>query len=225
VTAAKAVAVEIHDKLIALLADVEELKSKEAALKADRARPRGDEEEAVTMDEAQCEASLSLNVDGCTASAQSPGCDDWRKAGAWMGKALIVLSGTGIRNIREWAPSAIEALRLVRLHMKLRRPGVRVEDERGNPVSFFQLKELAELEGGKAYARSGGLTRGVCMFHLCSHGSRDARRGTEPWVKGAHALRQRLSRRHQVHEAVRLPPRCAGCAYPEFDHRSSPAYS
>jgi hypothetical protein len=63
-----------------------------------------------------------------------------------MRKPLIVLSGTGIRNFREWAPPATEALRLVRDHMKLRRPGVRVEDERGNPVSFFQLKE-AELEG------------------------------------------------------------------------------
>jgi hypothetical protein len=66
--------------------------------------------------------------------------------GAWMGKALIVLSGTSLRNFRELAPSATEALRLVRHHMKLRRPGVRVEDERGNPVSFFQLKEMAELE-------------------------------------------------------------------------------
>jgi hypothetical protein len=28
------------------------------------------------------------------------------------------------------------------------------------------------------------------------------------------ALRQRLSRGHQVHAAVRVPPRCAGCAYP-----------
>jgi hypothetical protein len=66
-----------------------------------------------------------------------------------MGKAFIVLSGTGIRDMREWAPSATEALRLVRTHMKLRRPGVRIEDERGNPVSFFQLKEAAELEAKK----------------------------------------------------------------------------
>jgi hypothetical protein len=33
--------------------------------------------------------------------------------------------------------------------MKMRRPAVRVEDERGNPVSFFQLKEMAELEARK----------------------------------------------------------------------------
>jgi hypothetical protein len=68
-------------------------------------------------------------------------------AGAWM--ALIVLTGTGIRDLRELAPSANEALRLVRAHMKTRRPAVRVEDERGNPVSFFQLKEMAELEARK----------------------------------------------------------------------------
>jgi hypothetical protein len=66
-----------------------------------------------------------------------------------MAKPLIVLTGTGVRDMREWAPSATEALRLVRLHMKLRRPAVRVEDERGNPLSFFQLKEMAELEGRK----------------------------------------------------------------------------
>ena len=74
-----------------------------------------------------------------------------------MGKALIVLSGTSLRNFRELAPSATEALRLVRHHMKLRRPGVRVEDERGNPVSFFQLKEMV---AAKAHGeKGGGLTR------------------------------------------------------------------
>jgi hypothetical protein len=62
---------------------------------------------------------------------------------------LIVLTGTGIRDAREWAPSASEAIRLVRHQMKLRRPAVRVEDERGNPVSFFQLKEMADLEARK----------------------------------------------------------------------------
>jgi hypothetical protein len=63
-----------------------------------------------------------------------------------MRKGFTIVSGTGIRDHREWAPSAREALRLVRDHMKLRRPGVRVEDERGNPVTFFQLKALAESE-------------------------------------------------------------------------------
>jgi hypothetical protein len=62
---------------------------------------------------------------------------------------LIVLSGSSLRTFREWTPSASEALRVVRAHMKLRRPGVRIEDERGNPVSFFQLKEIAESEARK----------------------------------------------------------------------------
>jgi hypothetical protein len=66
------------------------------------------------------------------------------KQGHGLPKGYIVLCGTGIRDTREWAPSATEALRLVRVHMKLRRPAVRVEDERGNPVSFFQLKEMAD---------------------------------------------------------------------------------
>jgi hypothetical protein len=63
-----------------------------------------------------------------------------------MRKPLVVLSGTRIRTFLERVPSATEALHLVRDHIRLRRPGVRVEDERGNPVSFFQLKEMAELE-------------------------------------------------------------------------------
>ena len=66
-----------------------------------------------------------------------------------MRRSFVVLCGTGIRDTREWVPSATDALRLVRAHMKLRRPGVRIEDERGNPVSFFQLKEAAELEAKK----------------------------------------------------------------------------
>jgi transposase-like protein len=42
--------------------------------------------------------------------------------------------------------AATEALSLARALMKLRRPGVRIEDERGNPLSFFQLKDMIELE-------------------------------------------------------------------------------
>ena len=60
-----------------------------------------------------------------------------------MTKGFVVLTGTAIKETREWAPSAADALRLMREHMKLRRPGVRVEDERGNPASFFQLQEIA----------------------------------------------------------------------------------
>jgi hypothetical protein len=36
--------------------------------------------------------------------------------------------------------------------MKLRRSGVQIEDERGNPVSFFQLKDMADLESRKKNA-------------------------------------------------------------------------
>jgi hypothetical protein len=63
-----------------------------------------------------------------------------------MVKGFIVLSGTGIRDTREWVLSANDGLSLVRTYMKLRRPDVRIEDERGNPISFFQLKGMAELE-------------------------------------------------------------------------------
>jgi hypothetical protein len=63
-----------------------------------------------------------------------------------MGKSFVVFTGTGIKDIREWVPSASDALRLVRVHMKLRRPGVRIEDERGHPVSLFELKELTRLK-------------------------------------------------------------------------------
>jgi hypothetical protein len=58
-----------------------------------------------------------------------------------MRNALIVLTGTGLRDTRDWAPSATEALCLVREHMKSRRPAVRIEDECGNPVSFFLFWE------------------------------------------------------------------------------------
>jgi len=66
-----------------------------------------------------------------------------------MRRGFVVLTGTGIRDTREWVPSATEALRLVKIHVKLRRPSTRIEDERGNPVSFFQLKEMAAREAGK----------------------------------------------------------------------------
>jgi hypothetical protein len=52
------------------------------------------------------------------------------------------------------------------------------------------------------------------VFHVCSHASRDARRGAEPWLESAYALRQRLSAGIAVYEALRLPqaagPRDAG---------------
>ena len=62
----------------------------------------------------------------------------------------MVLSATGRR---EFAPSATEALGLFRDYMKFRRPKVRIEDERGNPVTFFQLKALAESESREGVAK------------------------------------------------------------------------
>jgi len=54
-----------------------------------------------------------------------------------MRKTFVVLSGTVIRDMREWMPSATAALRLVRNYMKLRRPGVRIEDDFGIPYHSF----------------------------------------------------------------------------------------
>jgi hypothetical protein len=51
-------------------------------------------------------------------------------------------------------------------------------------------------------------------LHVCSHASGDVEHGAKPRLEGAHALRQRLSRRNQIRAAMRLSPRCAGCAYP-----------
>jgi len=59
-----------------------------------------------------------------------------------------------------------------------------------------------------------GLDRSQPTFHFRSHGSRDVGDRAQPWLEGAHAVRRWLSREHQVHAALRLPPRCAGCAYP-----------
>jgi hypothetical protein len=73
-------------------------------------------------------------------------------------KGLFVLTGAGVKDTREWVPSATTALQLVRSYMKLRRPSVRIEDERGNSISFLQLKDMAELEDGRKmpYGPQGG---------------------------------------------------------------------
>jgi hypothetical protein len=47
--------------------------------------------------------------------------------GMGMRRSLVVCTGTGIREIRELAHNATEALRLIRALMKLRRPAVRIE--------------------------------------------------------------------------------------------------
>lgn len=67
-----------------------------------------------------------------------------------MRKTFTVLSGTGRR---EFASSATEALCLFREFTKFRRPNVRIEDERRNPVTFFQLKALAESESREGFAK------------------------------------------------------------------------
>jgi hypothetical protein len=64
-----------------------------------------------------------------------------------MPRAFIVSTGRPMWIRREHTPSATEALRLVLGHMQRRRPGVKIEDETGNSVTFFQLKALAEAEG------------------------------------------------------------------------------
>jgi hypothetical protein len=61
-------------------------------------------------------------------------------------KGFIILTGSGVSDAREWVPTAVTALELVRDHMQLRRTSVRIEDERGMPVSFFQLRDMADLE-------------------------------------------------------------------------------
>jgi len=69
-----------------------------------------------------------------------------------MPRWFVVLSGTRIAERRETVFSARDTLKLVRNLMKLRRADVRIEDERGNPVSFFQLKDVAGAESRKENA-------------------------------------------------------------------------
>jgi hypothetical protein len=64
-----------------------------------------------------------------------------------MRRRFVVLSGIGGADRREWVNSAAEALERVRRFEQLRRPNVRIEDVRGNPVSFFELKDEAAAEG------------------------------------------------------------------------------
>ena len=76
--------------------------------------------------------------------------------GVRMPKTFVILSGAPastygakrqeIRPQNETARSATEALELVRAHMRLRHPGLIVETEDGEELSFFQLKDLAQSE-------------------------------------------------------------------------------
>jgi hypothetical protein len=78
----------------------------------------------------------------------------WRGNRPPMRKTFTVLSGTGIRVRREFASSATEALRLFREFTQFRRLNIRIEDERGNPVTFFQLKALTESESRENGSRT-----------------------------------------------------------------------
>ena len=66
-----------------------------------------------------------------------------------MLRRFVILSGSSITPRSETARSAKEAMELVLQLMKLRRPGVRIETAEGEPLSFFQLKELVASEGRK----------------------------------------------------------------------------
>ena len=70
-----------------------------------------------------------------------------------MPRRFVISSGTGIKDRRDKVNSATEALKLALLHMRFRRPNVTIEDELGNPVSFFQLKDMAALENRKEKTR------------------------------------------------------------------------
>jgi hypothetical protein len=76
-------------------------------------------------------------------------------------------------------------------------------DDAGPLVGLVAPRSCALTVGCTTTERT-RLDRSARMFHICSHGSRDARRGAEPGLEGAHALRQRLSREHQVYAALRL---------------------
>jgi hypothetical protein len=78
-------------------------------------------------------------------------CYAWRKAEARMPKRIIVTTGTrtSILKCYDIAQSATEALQLARTHMRMRRPNLIIEDEHGNSISLFELKDMAEAENGK----------------------------------------------------------------------------
>jgi hypothetical protein len=67
-------------------------------------------------------------------------------AGMRMQKRFVISSGTSIAVKSQTVRSARKALEVVREHMRLRRPGVIIEDAEGRDISFFQLKEMAESE-------------------------------------------------------------------------------
>jgi hypothetical protein len=79
-----------------------------------------------------------------------------------MLRRFVILSGTSITPRSETARSAKEAMELVLQLMKLRRPGVRIETAEGEPLSFFQLKELVASEGRKRECLGVWSSAGAC---------------------------------------------------------------
>ena len=67
------------------------------------------------------------------------------------------------------------------------------------------------MDGPPRDALTERLDQSQPMFHFRSHGSRDIRRGSKPWLEGAHAMRRRLSRGHEVHAAMRLSEAARPC--------------
>jgi hypothetical protein len=72
-----------------------------------------------------------------------------RGATAHMPKWFVIFSGTGIGERRKGPLIARDTLERVRALMRLRRPGVRIEDERGGPISSFQLIEADNESNAK----------------------------------------------------------------------------
>jgi hypothetical protein len=66
-----------------------------------------------------------------------------------MPKKFVIWSGTSIQPRSEEVTSATEAVRRVLEFLRVRRPNIRIETADGDPLSYFQLRELAALEGRK----------------------------------------------------------------------------
>lgn len=87
------------------------------------------------------------------------------KHGERMPKTFVILSAAPastygakrqeIRPQNEMARSATEALELVRAHMRLRHPGLIVETEDGEELSFFELRDMAQSEAREQNTQRG----------------------------------------------------------------------
>jgi hypothetical protein len=71
----------------------------------------------------------------------------------------VISSGTSFARKRQTVRSAAKALELALEQMRRRLPNVTITNGDGNPLSYFQLKELVQLEGPQR-ERAEGLTPG-----------------------------------------------------------------